>query len=104
MLDLGFEALGVHDGVEEDAVGAEEGGEDVEAFHEVGHADVVVAVGALLAGLEEGFVEEVVGVGGVEGDGVGARRRCGGSGGIGAGVDPDGVGSGFVAGAEDGGE
>ena len=90
-----FQTLGRHHGVEQHLVGALQGGQHVETFHEVGHAHVVVALGLGLAGFEQCLVQQPGGVLLVEANHVVER---------GVGVYPDGVFAAFEHTAEDGGQ
>ena len=94
LLHLVLQHLGLHDGVEQYLVRALECRQHVETLHQVGHADVVVALCLLLAGAQQVFVQQVVGVVWVEGDIVRV---------VGVGVNPDGVLAALEDAAEDGG-
>ena len=95
LLHLPFQHLGLHDGVEQHAVGALDGGQHVETFHQVGHAHVVVALCLLLASSQQVFVQLPVRMVGVKRDVVGIVR---------VGVYPDGVLAALEHAAQDGGQ
>ena len=87
--------FGLHDRVEQHLVRTLDGCQHIQTFHQVGHADVVVALCPLLACLQQCFVQQVVRMLRIEVDVVGI---------VGVGVNPDGVLAALEHATEDGGQ
>ena len=89
LLHLALQHLGLHHRIEQHLVCTLDGCQHVEAFHQVGHTHVVMTMCLLFAGLQQVFVQQPVGVVGVETDFVDVN------GGTvdhsGAGMNPDGI-------------
>ena len=66
LLHLSFQHLWLHHRVEQHLVGALDGRQHVHALHQVGHTHIIVALGLLLAGLEQLFVQQIMGMVGVK--------------------------------------
>ena len=58
--------LGLHHGIHQHLVRALHGGQHIQAFHQVGHANIVMSLRLSLAGPQQFFVKQVVGMLGVE--------------------------------------
>ena len=82
LLHLVFQHFRLHHRVEKHLVGAFHGRQHIEAFHQVGHAHIVVPLCLFLAGFQQLFVEQPVGMVLVEMDVVGV---------VGVGMYPDGI-------------
>ena len=90
-----FQHFGLHHGIQENFVGAFQGSQHIETFHQVGHAHVVMPLRLFLAGFQEFLVEQPVGMVLVEVDVVGI---------VGIGMNPNGILTTLEHTAEDGGE
>ena len=82
LLHLPLQHLGLHHRVEQHLVGAFHCCQHIHALHQVGHADIVVPLGFLLASLQQFLMEQPVGMVAVELDVVGI---------VGVGMNPDGI-------------
>ena len=86
LLHLLFQPLGMHHRVQQHLIGTFQCGQHVESLHQVGHTYVVMSLGLLLAGFQQLFVQQPVGVASVEDDVVDVRTV-----GHRTGMNPDGV-------------
>ena len=62
LLHLMLEHLGLHHRVEQDLVSTFQGRQDIHTFHQIRHAYIVMTLCLGLAGFQEFFVQQVVGV------------------------------------------